>query len=306
MDSQIFIVEPHETKQRVDIYLSNELECSRSQAANIVKNGLATVNNSVVKAGHIVREGDTIVFTAANLSSAIVPQNIMLDVLYQDDHIAVINKPQALAVHPGGGVITGTLANALLYHYKALSNLSGVERPGIVHRLDKDTSGVMVIAKTNNAHLNLSTQFASRTITKKYIAIVEGNPKNDSDEVKTFITRDYKNRKLMKVSTFEGKEAITRYTVLEKFTQNALVEFNILTGRTHQIRVHAKHLGNPVVGDKSYGRLKQKFNLMGQLLHAKTLDFNHPISNKRLSFTAEPNSEFNRILNLLRSNNLGE
>jgi len=304
MNSQLIFVENADSKKRLDIYLSEELDFTRSKVANLVKDGHILVNDSKIKPGYIIKEKDTILLTLPDIISELEPQDIQIDIIFEDSDISVVNKQQGLAVHPGGGAVTNTLANALVFKYKGLPNLSGNDRPGIVHRLDKDTSGLMVIAKTEQAHVNLSKQFADRSVKKTYIAIVEGLPKLDTDEIKTFITRDFKNRKLMKVSTFEGREAITQYKVLERFSQNALVEFNILTGRTHQIRVHAKHIGHQIVGDKSYGFVKQRFNLKGQLLHAKTLEFTHPTTNKLVSFSVRPHEEFNRILELLRSQNI--
>ena len=300
-DTQTFVAETLDIGKRLDVYLSEELDTTRSQVANLIKSGAVLANKKQVKSGYLVKSGDVVSVTLPEAVTELVPENIPLDILYEDDHIAVTYKPQGLAVHPGGGAQTGTLANALVYRYKTLSSHSGAARPGIVHRLDKDTSGVMVIAKTNEAHLALSTQFANRAVTKTYIAIVEGSPKSNSGEVKTFITRDYKNRKIMRISTFEGKEAVTYYTVLERFEANAYVKFNILTGRTHQIRVHAKHIGHPIVGDKSYGFSKQRFNLSGQLLHAESLTFIHPKTLQSMTFTADPPQEFTRILQLLQS-----
>ncbi|MCL2798219.1 MAG: RluA family pseudouridine synthase [Firmicutes bacterium] len=348
MDKRLIIPEFSDAGLRLDVYLSEELETTRSQIDKLVKFGAVTVNGNSVKSGYLVKQGDCVEVDFPESAQDLTPQDIPLDVLYEDDAIAVINKAHGMTVHPGGGCYSGTLANALLYrhpqighaavrgsglvtakedasyldsqkvsqgevravtkpdHVTAIRAVSKPDpltaaRPGIVHRLDKDTSGVMVVAKTAAAHLKLSEHFAARKVSKTYIALLEGNPKFDAGELKTLIARDPKNRKLMCVSKHEGREAVTRYRVLERFEHNSLVEFNILTGRTHQIRVHAKHLGHPVVGDAQYGYKKQKFNVSGQLLHAKSLTFFHPVTGEERTFEAGLPQEFERVLGILRS-----
>ena len=298
-DSRLLMVETLDAGQRLDVYVATELETTRSQSTNLIKGKHVTIQGVAQKTGYIVKQGDAVTITFPQVIESLQPENIPLNIMYQDDSIVVIDKPQGLSVHPGGGAFTGTLANSLCYHFKTLSNISGVARPGIVHRLDKDTSGVMVVAKTNEAHLALSNQFSNRMVEKHYVALVEGRPVKDSGEIKTFITRDLKDRKLMKVSTFEGKEAHSLYTVEKRFAEHSLVSFQILTGRTHQIRVHARHLGHPVVGDANYGFRKQRFNVAGQLLHAKSLTFDHPVTGERLTFTSQPSNDFTRILQVL-------
>jgi len=294
---------PDISKLRLDIYLADELEISRSQVNKLVEFGAVTVNGKAVKSGYLIKQGDRVEVSFPELARDLIPEDIPLNILYEDSFIAVLNKPQGMTVHPGGGCYSGTLANALLHRYPGLcGSVAAPHRPGIVHRLDKDTSGVMVVALNPAAHLALSKQFAARKVTKTYLALLEGNLSPDSGEIKTLIARDPKNRKLMCVSTHEGREAITRYRVLERFGQNCLVEFKILTGRTHQIRVHAKALGHPVVGDAGYGYKKQKFNVSGQLLHAQSLTFAHPVTGAELTFGAEPPEEFARVLEILTKN----
>jgi len=287
---------------RLDSCLSTVLSISRSKINGLIKDSFVLVNDETTKSGYIVKFNDNIKVIQKELeTSGLVPENIPLDVVYEDDQLAVINKQQGLVVHPGGGATSNTLANALLYHYPKIKEIDlSSDRPGIVHRLDKDTSGLIVIAKTANAHMFLSKQFADRVVTKTYIAICEGVFKEDTDKITTFIIRDIKDGKRMRVSKSQGKEAITTYKVLEKFANYTYVQFNILTGRTHQIRVHAKHIGHPVVADDKYGFRKQKFTVEGQLLHANFLEFTHPKTNKRVSFTAEPPKDFLRILTLLQ------
>jgi len=286
-------------KERLDIFVSSALSITRSSAANLIKSGNIKVNQNLEKAGYIVKQGDSIEFFQTEKKLELVPQDIPLDILFEDKHILVINKARGLTVHAGGGATENTLVNALLFKGCRLSDISGTERAGIVHRLDKETSGVMVVAKTNEAHLKLSQQFSSRQVKKVYLAILEGNPIHDSGKIETFITRDEKDRKKMRTSQSKGKMAVTVYKVLRRFEHNSLVEFNILTGRTHQIRVHAKFMGHAVVGDKLYGHRKQKFNVSGQLLHAKILGFLHPATNKEMVFVADENAEFKRILQVL-------
>ena len=306
MPNKIFVIENEDDKgKRLDLFLAVALQTTRSQVQQLAKYSKLQVNDKVVKAGYELKIGDVIsveMQEASEGSPKIIPNNIALDILFEDDAVLVINKPKGLSVHPGGGATENTLANALAFYTKSLSSISGEDRPGIVHRLDKDTSGVMVIAKTNEAHLNLSNQFSERVVKKTYLAIVEGVVKQDSGELRNFLDRDLKDRKRMRVAkTPSSREAVSLYTVLGRFNENTYLSFDILTGRTHQIRVQAKHMGHPVVGDKTYGYKKQKFNLSGQLLHASKLEFLHPTTNKLLSFTSNPDEEFNRILKLLTS-----
>ena len=298
-DFQRFVIERQENKTRLDVYLSMVMPYTRSFIKSLIDKGFVVVNNVKQKAGYVLRCGDVVdVSVPPDRECDLEPQNIPLDVLYEDDSLAVINKPRGMVVHPGGGVYSGTLVNALLYRFGNLSSVNGVIRPGIVHRLDKDTTGVMVVAKNDAAHLSLSEQIANRTVVKKYVALLEGNLPDDRGNVTTFIDRNPKDRKLMAVCT-SGRVAITDYEVIKRYKNNCLVEFIIHTGRTHQIRVHAKYLGHPVVGDLSYGYKKQRFNLDGQLLHSKYLRFAHPVSKQSMSFEAPLPQDFVKILEIL-------
>lgn len=288
---------------RLDVIVSALTGYTRSRIKQLVEKGLVRADGvTVKKCGHTLKKGDTVTLDVPDLVEKIEKKDIPVDILYEDDDIAVINKPQGLTVHPAGGNYTDTLVNALMYRLDKLSGINGEIRPGIVHRLDKDTSGVMVVAKNDAAHLNLSAQIAKRTVKKEYLALLEGNLKDDSGIVVTRIGRSPKNRKLMAVLP-EGREAVTDYTVLTRFDDNCLVLFVIRTGRTHQIRVHAKYLGHPVVGDKSYGYKKQKFDLNGQLLHAYRLTFTHPTTGKVMTFVAPVPDYFVKVYDTLAAKN---
>ena len=285
---------------RLDIFAAEKSGLTRSYIKQLISVGNVTLNGAVVKSGASVKTGDIVEITVPDPITEIVPQDIPLDILYEDDDIAVINKQQGLTVHPGGGAEDNTLVNALMFRLKSLSSINGVIRPGIVHRLDKDTSGVMVVAKNDEAHLSLASQFENRTAEKIYTALLEGVIKEDGGEIRTLIDRNPKDRKLMCVSTYGGREAISEYKITERFSENCLALFKIKTGRTHQIRVHAKYIGHPVVGDKQYGFKKQKFNLDGQLLHAGSLTVTHPKTGERMTFTAPLPDYFQRVLDILR------
>ena len=288
---------------RLDVIVSALTGYTRSRIKQLVEKGLVRADGvTVKKCGHTLKKGDTVTLDVPDLVEKIEKKDIPVDILYEDDDIAVINKPQGLTVHPAGGNYTDTLVNALMYRLDKLSGINGEIRPGIVHRLDKDTSGVMVVAKNDEAHLNLSAQIAKRTVKKEYLALLEGNLKDDSGTIVTRIGRSPKNRKLMAVLP-EGREAVTDYTVLTRFDDNCLVLFVIRTGRTHQIRVHAKYLGHPVVGDKSYGYKKQKFDLNGQLLHAYRLTFTHPTTGKVMTFVAPVPDYFVKVYDTLAAKN---
>ena len=272
---------------------------TRSYIKQLVEKNAVRVNDEEVKkSGQIVKPADEITLDEPELVTKIEKKDIPVEILYEDDDIAVINKPQGLTVHPAGGNYTDTLVNALMYRLDNLSGINGEIRPGIVHRLDKDTSGVMVVAKTDAAHLALSEQIAARTVKKEYVAILEGTPAKDNDTIITKIGRNPKDRKLMAV-TSDGREAITDYKVVTKFKENSFVLFRIHTGRTHQIRVHAKYIGHPVVGDKSYGYKKQKFDLNGQLLHSYRLTIAHPTSGEIMTFTAPLPDYFEKVYDVL-------
>jgi len=300
LNSEI-IVEDIDDKQRLDVFLAAETGWTRSQIKLQVDSKRVLVNGKTQKAGFIVKNNDKISLSFAKdvLDINAEPEDIPLDIVYEDDDFAIINKPQGMVVHPAPGAYNHTLVNALLFHFDLLSKTGDNIRPGIVHRIDKDTSGLLVVAKNDNAHASLAKQIAEHSCFRHYMALLEGNLKEDSGTVDTFIARSKTDRKVMAVST-EGKRAITHYNVVKRFTNYCLVEFVLETGRTHQIRVHSKYLGHPIVGDKTYGIKNQKFNLEGQLLHAYKLELTHPTSGKRMSFECEIPEYFNSLLNKLK------
>lgn len=269
----------------------------------LCEEGRVRLNGREAKASDKVKAGDEISLTIPDpVPVAASPENIPIDLIYEDDCLAVVNKPQGMTVHAGAGNYEGTLVNALLYRLKNLSGIGGALRPGIVHRIDKDTSGLLVVAKNDAAHLSLSEQIKNKTCRREYYALLEGVVKEEHGVIATKMGRDPKNRLKMAVLP-EGKEAITEYAVEERFAQNTLMRFSLKTGRTHQIRVHAKYMGHPVVGDPLYGYKNQRFRLEGQLLHAFRLTFFHPVSGEEMNFTAPLPDYFERVLTLLRREN---
>ncbi len=289
-------------EQRLDkALLENLKDVNRSQIKKSIDDGLVLVNNKVAtKSGLKVKNGDKIDFEMLEKKElSATPENIDLDIVYENDNLLVINKPQGLCVHPAVGNYSGTLVNALAYHIKNLSDINGEYRPGIVHRLDKDTSGLLLVAKNNFAHENLANQIKDKSCKRYYIALLEGNLKQDEGTVETFLTRSEKDRKKYEVSTNKGKYAITKYKVLERYQGYSLVEFELKTGRTHQIRVHAKYLGHPVVGDKTYGFNKNYKDLNGQLLHAYKIRFSEPTTKQELEFSVELPNYFKNFINSL-------
>lgn len=287
--------------KRVDLFLTEKCGFSRSHIKKMIDDGFVSLNDNPCKSGDKIKTGDVITVKEEEpVSLDMTPQNIPLDIIYQDDDIAVINKQQGLTVHSGGGTNGGTLVNALLYHLDKLSGINGVIRPGIVHRIDKDTSGLLVVAKNDNAHVDLAKQIQSKSAKRIYLALLEGRVKDDNGLIDTLITRSDKDRKQMSVSFSKGRRAVTEYSVLKRYEGYTLCEFSLKTGRTHQIRVHAKYLGNPVVGDKVYGYKKQKFDLNGQLLHAYKLILTHPVTKKTMEFVAPLPDYFQAVLNKLK------
>ncbi len=288
---------------RADSYLNSTMpHITRSALKKIFEGGGVVINGKPTKASQRIKEGDEVKITVPPAEEySVRPEAIPLDIVYQDGDIAVINKPQGMTVHMGNGNKDGTLVNALLYNLDNLSGINGVIRPGIVHRIDKDTSGLLVVAKNDRAHLSLSEQIAEKTCKRQYVALLEGNLKEDGGTVATYIGRDPKDRlKMAVVPEGHGKLAITEFEVLERFEGYTLCRFNLKTGRTHQIRVHAKYLGHPVVGDRVYGIKKQKFALSGQLLHAERLELTHPVTGERMVFTAPLPDYFVNVLKKLK------
>lgn len=287
-------------KIRLDVYLADETEYTRSYIKQLINSGRVLLNGEKPKGGTIVKTGDIIDLDPPEPFIAATPNpDIPVDIIYEDDDIAVINKPQGLTVHPAPGNYNDTLVNALLARLSSLSAINGALRPGIVHRLDKNTSGVMVVAKNDKAHLSLSRQIADRTVTKIYMAIVDGHLKESEGRIDAPIGRSPRDRKLMAVVP-DGRHAVTDYTVIERLDRHDLVKFHILTGRTHQIRVHAKYIGHPVTGDEQYGR-GQVYGTTGQLLHSWSLTFVHPTTGNEMTFTAPLPAIFEKVLGVLRS-----
>lgn len=287
--------------ERLDVYLSEKLDKTRSAVKKLVEDKNVTVNGKVEKAGKTLKEGDEITVVLPDpVKLDLEAENIPLDIIYQDEDIAIINKPQGMTVHAGNGVHGSTLVNALLYHLDSLSGINGVIRPGIVHRIDKDTSGLLVVAKNDAAHVSLSEQIKNKTCRRIYLALVEGVVKENDGVIDTFIGRSDKNRTMMAVKS-DGRRAVTHYKVIRRYKDYTLMEFSLETGRTHQIRVHTKYLGHPVVGDPVYGYKTQKFRLNGQLLHAFRLKLTHPKSGERMAFEAPLPDYFRAVLAKLDS-----
>ncbi|EPB6162466.1 TPA: RluA family pseudouridine synthase [Streptococcus pyogenes] len=285
--------------QRLDKALADLSLLSRGQANDQIKQGLVLVNGQQKKAKYTVQAGDVICFELPKEEVLeYQAQNIPLDIIYEDDALAIINKPQGMVVHPSAGHPSGTMVNALMYHIKDLSSINGVVRPGIVHRIDKDTSGLLMVAKTDAAHQALAEELKAKKSLRKYLAIVHGNLPNDRGMIEAPIGRSEKDRKKQAV-TAKGKEAVTRFTVLERFGDYSLVELQLETGRTHQIRVHMAYIGHPVAGDPLYGPRKT-LSGHGQFLHAKTLGLTHPMTGKEMIFTVEAPEIFQKVLKLLR------
>jgi len=307
-----FYIDSEAEGKRLDSFLAEKIEgCSRTYMQKLIEEECCKVNGKSAKSNLKLRSGDKVeVSIPAPVPLEVEPEKIELHIVYEDKDIVVINKPQGMVVHPAHGNYSGTVVNALLEHcgslsdYNGLTGINGVMRPGIVHRIDKDTSGIIVVAKTNEAHLSLSEQLKEHSITRKYTALLEGRLKEDSGSVETLIGRSPKDRKKMAVVSNNGKRAVTHYRVLESFDDFTLVEAVLETGRTHQIRVHMSYLGHPVVGDAVYGYKKQRFDTKGQLLHARVLGFIHPASREYVEFEAPLPDYFEKILGILRHRNL--
>lgn len=288
--------------ERLDVFLSARLGVTRSAAKKLLDGGHITVGGKAVKASRPVNVGEEVVAEIPDPETLdLTPQDIPVDIVYEDEDIAVVNKPQGLTVHAGSGNLSGTLVNALLYRLNSLSSINGVVRPGIVHRIDKDTSGLLVVAKNDAAHLSLSAQIAEKTCRREYLALCEGIFKEDTGRIETYIGRSPSDRvKMAVVPKEKGKYALTEYEVQARYAEGfTLARFRLYTGRTHQIRVHCRHIGHPVVGDPVYGSKKQKFHLAGQLLHACRLELTHPRTGERMSFEAPLPAYFTDVLSRL-------
>ncbi len=286
------VVDKEGAGQRLDVYLLNVISTSRSNISKHIKDGTILLNGNKVKSGYLLREKDEIEYESLNEETEVKGENIPLDIYYEDDDILVVNKKSGMVVHPGSGNKSKTLVNALMYYTDDLSDINGLDRPGIVHRIDKDTSGLLLVSKTNLAHRILSEEFASHNIKRKYIALVSGVLETDKGKIDAPIGRSTKDRKKMAV-TENGKRAVTNFKVLERYKNATLIECILETGRTHQIRVHMAYINHPIINDPVYGK---KINDYGQMLHAGYLGFNHPITKEFLEFNSPLEPEFLEIL----------
>ena len=300
---QRLTVSPEEAGVRIDKYLTEQLpDITRSYLQKLLKDGSVQMNGKPVKASTKTASEAVIELTIPKPEEPeILPEEIPLDILYEDSDVILINKPKDMVVHPAAGHYTGTLVNALMYHCKGdLSGINGVLRPGIVHRIDKDTTGVLIVCKNDKAHNALAEQLKEHSITRKYRAIVCGNLKEDEGTVDAPLGRHPQDRKKMAIVRTGGKRAVTHYRVLERFGNYTYIECQLETGRTHQIRVHMASLGHPLLGDEIYGRVKSPFKLEGQTLHAMVLGFIHPTTGEYMEFEAPLPEYFEKLLEKLR------
>ncbi len=318
LDSLVFDAEENDVLElvaenggiRLDTFVSESLDITRSRASTQIEKGLVTVNGKLVKKSYVLNDGDVIL--AIPLRDEIYdvsPENIPLEIVYEDSDLLVVNKPQGMVVHPAPGNYSGTLVNALMYHIKDLSGINGVMRPGIVHRIDKNTSGLLIVAKNDKSHVSLAEQIKAHSFDRFYEAIVHGSPKDDSGDIRFSIGRSRTDRKKMaafdEACSLPGVRcAVTHYTVLENFGKYSHLRLKLETGRTHQIRVHMKAIGHPVVGDDLYSPEKlERFGLVGQCLHAKSIGFIHPSTNEYLYFESDLPDYFKKILSRLSLEN---
>ncbi|MGO1470337.1 MAG: RluA family pseudouridine synthase [Tissierella sp.] len=290
-----------DTSERLDSYLSKKIkDISRSEIKKLIKNGEILVNDEIKKPKYTLKKSDNVIINIPiQKRNEVIPQNIKLDILYEDNDIAIINKPIGMVVHPAPGNFTDTLVNALLYNLNNLSDLGGEIRPGIVHRLDKDTSGLLVVAKNNYSHEILSNYFKNRDVKREYIALVKGVLKEEKGIIDKPIGRNPKNRKKMAVIETNSKNALTKYEVLQRFKKYTLIKASLETGRTHQIRVHFSHIKHPIVGDVKYSR-KNEFNLNGQLLHSIRIGFVHPKTYEYMEFSTAIPDRFDKVIKKIK------
>lgn len=300
-EQEKLIIDEQVAGQRADVGLATLLDLTRSNMQKLLEEGRAVRGSKMLKSNYKLKLGEEIIVTLPEPQPLDVqPENIPLDIIYEDEDVVVVNKARGMVVHPAAGNYSGTLVNALLYHCKNLSGINGVIRPGIVHRLDKDTSGIMICAKNDAAHLSLSKQIQEKTAQRTYLAVVRGNIKTDSGVIETLIARDKNDRKKMAVVKEDGRNAVTEYEVLERFGKYTIVRCRLRTGRTHQIRVHMEYLGYPLVGDPKYSPMKTPFAIKGQALHSQTLEFTHPRTGERLRFEAPLPEDMHKIVTRLR------
>lgn len=302
METTTFLIDEQNANERLDKYLSEMIaDSSRSFLQKLIKDGNVLVNEKIVKANYKTNAGNQITVTLPELKDPeIVPENIPLDILYEDDDLIVINKPKGMVVHPAAGHYTGTMVNALMYHCKDnLSGINGVMRPGIVHRIDMNTTGAIVACKNDYAHNSLAEQLSVHSITRKYNAIVYNNFKEETGTIDAPIGRNPVDRKKMAIDRANGRRAVTHYRVLENYERYSLIECQLETGRTHQIRVHMASIGHPLLGDDVYCSAKCPFHLTGQTLHARVLGFIHPRTKEYMEFEAPIPDYFQHLMEIL-------
>lgn len=290
--------------ERIDTYLAAKYNLSRNMVQNLISDGMVKLRGEKIPKNYKIKssdkESDIEIEIPKEESTEILPENIPIQILYEDEFLAVVNKPRGMVTHPSKGRYSGTLVNALLYKFpNNLSNYNGDDRPGIVHRLDKDTSGGLIIAKDNNTHRALSKLFKEHEVVREYIAIVHGNIKTDEGRLEYSIGRNPKDRKKMAVTDINSKTAITDYKVIKRFDGFTFVRLSLYTGRTHQIRVHMAKIGHPVAGDKLYGPKKSKLKIL--YLHSAKLEFIHPVTKKKIIVESQPDEEFNKFINKLQN-----
>lgn len=303
MDIKDIIVQPSETGERIDTSLAKKTGITRSQIQRLIEKGNISVNSMQASQNYKVKSGDFIVIRIPEKETDdLIPEPIPLEILYKDRNLVVVNKPANMVVYPSAGHNQGTLMNVIAHHCHKLATIGGPLRPGVVHRLDKDTSGVMVVALDDKAYYSLTEQFRARSINRKYIALVYGNLKEDSGEISLPIGRSESDRKKMSTRIKKGKEAVTRWKVLERLENATLIEARLGTGRTHQIRVHFASIGHPVMGDRTYGKKteieikKKKVIIPRQMLHAETLGFIHPATGKYIEFSSQIPEDMKKVL----------
>ena len=302
MENYLFEIQENQ-QMRLDKYLAEQFpEQTRSYLQKLIKEGQVLVNGKTVKSGYQLSKGDEVSVTIPEPKELDVePQKIDLDIVYEDEDVILINKPKGMVVHPAPGHTTDTLVNGLLYHCKDnLSGINGVARPGIVHRIDRDTTGILIVCKNDMSHNSIAAQLKEHSINRRYRALVHGNLKEDTGTVEGPIGRHPVDRKKMAINERNGKPAVTHYTVLERFGNYTLIECKLETGRTHQIRVHMTSIGHPLVGDEVYGPAKSPFKLQGQCLHAMVLGFVHPRTGEYMEFSADLPEYFKDLLKKLR------
>ena len=279
-----------------DKYLVNNTKFTRNKIQNLLNNNHILVNGKNIKASYLVKENDIITIEEVSEETDIVPEDIPLDIVYEDEYLMVINKPSGMVTHPAPGNYHKTLVNALMHHCQNLSSINGNIRPGIVHRIDADTSGLLLIAKNDEVHNDLAKQISDKTVVRKYLCLVHGIITEDTATIDAPIGRDPKHRKKMTVTADNSKNAITHIKVLARYKDSTLIECRLETGRTHQIRVHMNYINHPVVNDPVYGHIKMDNESFGQMLHAKEIGFVHPVTKKFMDFTVNPPKEFEKIL----------